>query len=90
MKEKSLFLFLLQGRPNDTNKEFRKAREEGKIIVSLAITGSSKGHKQRVPKGKRGRKNHCFSFYYRVVQTTQTKSSERQEMKEKSLFLHTG
>ncbi|RUS70584.1 hypothetical protein EGW08_021654 [Elysia chlorotica] len=26
--------FSFQGRPNDTNKEFRKAREEGKIIVS--------------------------------------------------------
>ncbi|GFO25793.1 DNA topoisomerase 2-binding protein 1 [Plakobranchus ocellatus] len=26
--------FVFQGRPNDTNKEFRKAREEGKIIVS--------------------------------------------------------
>ncbi|GFS20647.1 DNA topoisomerase 2-binding protein 1 [Elysia marginata] len=26
--------FVFQGRPNDTNKEFRKAREDGKIIVS--------------------------------------------------------
>ncbi|KAK3788086.1 hypothetical protein RRG08_009018 [Elysia crispata] len=26
--------FVFQGRPNDTNKEFRKARDEGKIIVS--------------------------------------------------------
>lgn len=26
--------FVFQGRPNDTNKEFRKAREDGKMIVS--------------------------------------------------------